>query len=263
MVIFRCDGTYEGILTAVFSGYRSDDVMIECDNDNMFVFGECTEVVTDLSKSLRVAKGIRKISYEAEYMMYLAALNNNPDRGTDIFYFVKSVFQNGARGISDYHESNGVKEEYIGQFLGACSHYIDKLDKLRLHVNKMVKNREYQELYSMTRSCEQKEHELGELYANFDKVFLNLFPNFVEDLNSLLKPEAQIHLTDATKLPAMVRVFALIRLGIDDSTKIAEFLHYAVNTIYNYRAKLRNGAIGERNEFEKNVKELGTIKGKE
>ena len=161
------------------------------------------------------------------------------------------------------NESNGVKEEYIGQFLGACSHYIDKLDKLRLHVNKMVKNREYQELYSMTRSSELKEHELGELYANFDKVFLHLFPNFVEDLNSLLKPEAQIHLTDAAKLPAMVRVFALIRLGIDDSTKIAEFLHYAVNTIYNYRAKLRNGAIGERNEFEKNVKELGTIKGKE
>ena len=114
----------------------------------------------------------------------------------------------------------------------------------------------------MTRSSEQKEHELGELYANFDKVFLHLFPDFVEDLNSLLKPEAQIHLTDAAKLPAMVRVFALIRLGIDDSTKIAEFLHYAVNTIYNYRAKLRNGAIGERNEFEKNVKELGTIKGK-
>ena len=160
------------------------------------------------------------------------------------------------------NESNGVKEEYIGQFLGACSHYIDKLDKLRLHVNKMVKNREYQELYSMTRSSELKEHELGELYANFDKVFLHLFPDFVEDLNSLLKPEAQIHLTDAAKLPAMVRVFALIRLGIDDSTKIAEFLHYAVNTIYNYRAKLRNGAIGERNEFEKNVKELGTIKGK-
>ncbi len=45
MVIFRCDGTYEGILTAVFSGYRSDDVMIECDNDNMFVFGECTETI--------------------------------------------------------------------------------------------------------------------------------------------------------------------------------------------------------------------------
>lgn len=157
------------------------------------------------------------------------------------------------------NESNGVKEEYIGQFLGACSHYIDKLDKMRLNVNKMVKNKQYNELYSMTKSSEVKEQELEELYANFDKVFLNLFPNFVEDLNGLLKEEYQIHLSSPNKLSAIVRVFALIRLGIDDSTKIAEFLHYAVNTIYNYRAKLRNGAIIDRNEFEKKVRELGTL----
>ena len=157
------------------------------------------------------------------------------------------------------NESNGVKEEYIGQFLGACSHYIDKLDKMRLNVNKMVKNKQYNELYSMTKSSEVKEQELEELYANFDKVFLNLFPNFVEDLNGLLKEEYQIHLSSPDKLSAIVRVFALIRLGIDDSTKIAEFLHYAVNTIYNYRAKLRNGAINDRNEFEKKVRELGTL----
>ena len=157
------------------------------------------------------------------------------------------------------NESNGVKEEYIGQFLGACSHYIDKLDKMRLNVNKMVKNKQYNELYSMTKSSEVKEQELEELYANFDKVFLNLFPNFVEDLNGLLKEKCQIHLSSPNKLSAIVRVFALIRLGIDDSTKIAEFLHYAVNTIYNYRAKLRNGAINDRNEFEKKVRELGTL----
>ncbi len=157
------------------------------------------------------------------------------------------------------NESNGVKEEYIGQFLGACSHYIDKLDKMRLNVNKMLKNKQYNELYSMTKSSEVKEQELEELYANFDKVFLNLFPNFVEDLNGLLKEECQIHLSSPNKLSAIVRVFALIRLGIDDSTKIAEFLHYAVNTIYNYRAKLRNGAINDRNEFETKVRELGTL----
>lgn len=157
------------------------------------------------------------------------------------------------------NESNGVKEEYIGQFLGACSHYIDKLDKMRLNVNKMLKNKQYNELYSMTKSSEVKEQELEELYANFDKVFLNLFPNFVEDLNGLLKEEYQIHLSSPNKLSTIVRVFALIRLGIDDSTKIAEFLHYAVNTIYNYRAKLRNGAINDRNEFEKKVRELGTL----
>lgn len=160
-------------------------------------------------------------------------------------------------------EANGVKEEYIGQFLGACSHYIDKLDKLRLGVNKMVKNHQYQELYDLTRSSELKDKELEELYSNFDKVFLHLFPNFVDNLNGLLKDDYKIRLTDPSKLSAMVRVFALIRLGIDDSTKIAEFLHYAVNTIYNYRAKLRNGALGDRNEFEKKVKELGVLEKKE
>lgn len=157
------------------------------------------------------------------------------------------------------NESNGVKEEYIGQFLGACSHYIDKLDKMRLNINKLVKARKYQEIFDITKSSEIKEKELEGLYTNFDRVFLHLFPNFVSDLNGLLKPEYQIHLADPTKFSAMVRVFALIRLGIDDSTKIAEFLHYAVNTIYNYRAKLRNGAIGDRNEFEKKVKELGIL----
>lgn len=173
----------------------------------------------------------------------------------------KLSFTNGMLKASNdkLNESNGVKEEYIGQFLGACSHYIDKLDKMRLNVNKMVKNKQYNELYSMTKSSEVKEQELEELYANFDKVFLNLFPNFVEDLNGLLKEECQIHLSSPNKLSAIVRVFALIRLGIDDSTKIAEFLHYAVNTIYNYRAKLRNGALNDRNEFEKKVRELGTL----
>lgn len=173
----------------------------------------------------------------------------------------KLSFTNGMLKASNdkFNESNGVKEEYIGQFLGACSHYIDKLDKMRLNVNKMVKNKQYNELYSMTKSSEVKEQELEELYANFDKVFLNLFPNFVEDLNGLLKEECQIHLSSPNKLSAIVRVFALIRLGIDDSTKIAEFLHYAVNTIYNYRAKLRNGALNDRNEFEKKVRELGTL----
>jgi transcriptional regulator len=172
----------------------------------------------------------------------------------------KLSFTNGMLKASNdkLNESNGVKEEYIGQFLGACSHYIDKLDKMRLNVNKMVKNKQYNELYSMTKSSEVKEQELEELYANFDKVFLNLYPNFVEDLNGLLKEECQIHLSSPNKLSAIVRVFALIRLGIDDSTKIAEFLHYAVNTIYNYRAKLRNGALNDRNEFEKKVRELGT-----
>ena len=91
----------------------------------------------------------------------------------------------------------------------------------------------------------------------FDNSFLNLFPNFIDDFNALLKPEAQIEPIDRNKMNTTIRIFALIRLGIDDSSKIAEFLHYSVNTIYNYRAQTKNGALGDRDLFEKSVKEIG------
>lgn len=74
----------------------------------------------------------------------------------------------------------------------------------------------------------------------------------------MLREEERIQLVEKDKLTTPLRIFALIRLGIDDSSKIAEFLHYSVNTIYNYRAKIKNGAAGDRNNFEKQVKELGS-----
>ena len=104
-----------------------------------------------------------------------------------------------------------------------------------------------------------KEKELEELYENFDSVFLNLFPTFVDDFNALLDPETQIHPKDENRLTTEIRIFALIRLGIEDSSKIAEFLHYSVNTIYNYRARIKNGAINNRESFERRVKLLGLL----
>lgn len=156
------------------------------------------------------------------------------------------------------NESNRVKEAYIGRFIGMCSLYIDKLDSYRKQVNRMMKNKQLDELFNMTKSSELKETEVDELYANFDSVFLHLFPDFVKDFNSLLREEERIQLVEKDKLTTPLRIFALIRLGIDDSSKIAEFLHYSVNTIYNYRAKIKNGAAGDRNNFEKQVKELGS-----
>lgn len=156
------------------------------------------------------------------------------------------------------NEANQVKETYIGQFIGICSLYINKMEAQRKQVNKLVLAHKYDEVKALTKSVEQTNQEVDELYENFDSVFLHLFPHFVDDLNSLLKPDAQIQLTHPGRLTTPVRVFALIRLGIEDSSKIAEFLHYSVNTIYNYRAKVKNGAIGDRNEFEQQVKLLGT-----
>ena len=153
-------------------------------------------------------------------------------------------------------ESNRVKEEYIGRFMSLCSQYIDKLDNYRKMVNKKMKNKELDELFRISKSTELKEKELEELYENFDTVFLHLFPNFVEGFNSLLLPEAQVRPKEENRLTTEIRIFALIRLGIEDSSKIAEFLHYSVNTIYNYRARIKNDALGNREQFEKRVKEL-------
>ena len=154
-------------------------------------------------------------------------------------------------------EANIVKDEYIGRFLSLCSQYVDKLDNYRKMVNKKMKNKELDELYRITKSTELKEEEIEELNQNFDSVFLHLFPNFIDDFNALLEPEAQIRPKEENRLTTDLRIFALIRLGIEDSSKIAEFLHYSVNTVYNYRARIKNGAIGNREAFERQVKELG------
>lgn len=123
-------------------------------------------------------------------------------------------------------------------------------------MNKMVKAKQYDDLYNATRTTEMKKKELEELYSNFDAAFTHLFPNFVDELNALIAPEERIMTKDG-RLTTTIRIFALIRLGIDDSNKIAEFLNYSVHTIYNYRVKIRNAALCDRNEFEQKIKELG------
>ena len=157
---------------------------------------------------------------------------------------------------SQLSESNRVKEEYIGRFMSLCAQYIDKLDNFRKMVNKKMKNKELDELFQISKSTELKEKELEELYENFDTVFLHLFPNFIDDFNGLLQPELRIHPKEENRLTTDIRIFALIRLGFEDSSKIAEFLHYSVNTIYNYRARIKNGALGNREQFENKVKTL-------
>lgn len=152
------------------------------------------------------------------------------------------------------NESNKMKEVYIGRFLRLCAIYVDKIETMRKRVMKLVKAREFNRLLEQMQAGEAY---MGELYEYFDSAFLKLFPDFVEEFNALLKPEERIVLEDDSRLSTTLRIFALIRLGIEDSSKIAEFLHYSVNTIYNYRAKIKNSAICDREEFEQRVKLIG------
>ncbi len=152
--------------------------------------------------------------------------------------------------------SNRIKEEYVGRFMKLCSVYINRLDAYRRTVNKKITAGQTAELLKMVRSHDMVDDGLKDLYENFDSAFLHLFPTFVAQFNDLLRPEERITLREGELLNTELRIFALIRLGIGDSSQIAEFLHYSANTIYNYRARVKSKAAVPREEFEKRVMEI-------
>lgn len=154
-------------------------------------------------------------------------------------------------------ESNDVKEEYIGYVFSICSNYISKLDEYRKNINRKLKTGQFEEARQLTDNSSLTQNELKDFYANFDAIFLRVYPDFVADLNSLLRPEEQILLKDASELNTEVRIYALVRLGINDSVKIADFLHCSPQTVYNHRLRMRNKAIIPKDKFAKAVRLLG------
>ena len=187
----------------------------------------------------------------------LSARNNDLSEANQLLSEINEQLR---QAIIHLNDSNRVKDEYIAKFLSLCSNYIDKLDIYRIKINRKLKAGQQSDVLRMTSSDQLKEDELKELFDHFDTIFLRLFPTFVEDFNALLKPGEAIIPPEKHHLNTDLRIFALIRLGIEESSKIAEFLRYSPNSIYAYRARIKSKAVGNREEFEKQVKEIG-IKG--
>ncbi|MGN6417809.1 MAG: DUF6377 domain-containing protein, partial [Pseudobacter sp.] len=157
-------------------------------------------------------------------------------------------------------EANHIKEKFIGQFLEICTEHIDKLEAFKLVVNRRVRAGQINEILNMTSSSSQDAaRELKTLYASFDSAFLNIYPSFLQEFNQLLRPDQQYETGDDRSLNQELRVFALIRLGITDSNKIASFLHYSLRTIYNYRSKVKSKALFPDSNFEEKVKQIGSF----
>lgn len=156
-------------------------------------------------------------------------------------------------------EANIIKEEYIVKYMDQCSLYIDKMDEYRRNLHKTATTGKLEDLILKVKSKDFIEDVIHEFYQNFDRTFVQLFPGFVEELNLLLMPEERIHLKPGQLLNLELRIYALIRLGINDSVKIAAFLRCSTNTIYNYRTRNRNNALGDRDSFEDNVTQIGAI----
>jgi len=153
-------------------------------------------------------------------------------------------------------DSNRIKEQYVSQFMDLCTSYISKLDSYRHTLSRTVGSGGIDALMKELRSPHIVEQERKDFYKIFDESFLALFPNFISQVNGLLVHTAAFEPKTSSKLNTELRILALIRLGITDSTKIAYFLNSSLSTIYNYRTKMRNSALGNRAEFEKQVQNI-------
>lgn len=154
-------------------------------------------------------------------------------------------------------ENSRLKEAYIGKYMDQCMMQIDSIDTYRKSLLKLATSGKNEELKNRLKATDTVDDRLKGFYQNFDNTFLDLFPNFVDDFNALLLPEEAIQPKRKGTLNTELRIFALIRLGITDSDKIARFLRYSVTTIYNYRTKVRNKARGDRSLLEEAVRTLG------
>ena len=156
----------------------------------------------------------------------------------------------------DLQMSDHLKGDYLMKYLDRAHNYLGSIESIQRQMLKLLQSRQIDELTKKLKSTDFIEEEQEKFYADFDQLFLTLYPNFVEKFNALLKPEAAIMPKRGELLTTELRIFALIRMGETDSTKIAKFLNYSLTTIYNYRSRVRNNALGDKETFEQKVMQL-------
>lgn len=147
-------------------------------------------------------------------------------------------------------ETDKLKEEYLLEYLSRSRKYLASMESFQNHLYRLFQTHQMDELQKQLRSTQVMASEQADFYADFDEAFTNLYPNFIHDFNELLIPEARIEPKRGEILSTELRIFALIRLGETDSNKIAKFLGYSLTTIYNYRSRIRNNALGDKDKFE-------------
>ena len=154
-------------------------------------------------------------------------------------------------------ESNQIKEEYIASVFKLCSNYIYRMDNYRVDLNRKLNAGLVAEAIKVTRNSKMLSTEMKNFYEQFDAIFLSIYPNFVTHFNKMLLPEHQISTKEDNTLTAELRVFALVRLGVSDSSKIAEFLNYSPQTVYNYNQRIKHKLAIDKELFKSQVMKIG------
>ncbi|MGF7041419.1 DUF6377 domain-containing protein [Mucilaginibacter lappiensis] len=155
-------------------------------------------------------------------------------------------------------ESSKIKEELIGLFFKTCSSYIRTLDKVKRKTQHNIKLGKYNDVNTILNNIHIEE-EKGQLYNTLDTVFLTMFPNFIAAFNGLLKKEDQIWPKSGETLNATLRIFALMRLGVNDLEAIAKILDYSVSTVYTYKMRIKAKALVPADDFEQKIMDIKFI----
>lgn len=155
-------------------------------------------------------------------------------------------------------DTNHRRERLAKLYIDLCADYINKLKNYQTLVKRKVKANQAAELLSAAASSKLSEHDAASFLSQFDKAFLDLYPTFVEELNTLLRTDARFDMTQRSGLTPELRIFALIRLGIRESSEIASLLFLSPQTVYNYRSMVKGRAVS-RETFEDDVRRLCTI----
>jgi tetratricopeptide (TPR) repeat protein len=155
-------------------------------------------------------------------------------------------------------EANKIKEEYIGFYFNFNSEYLVKIEAFKQAIDNKLMAKKYDDIRFVVNNINLKK-EREDLYFSFDKVFLKLFPDFVTTFNSFFKEEDRIVLKEGQLLNTELRIFALIRMGIHDTEKIAKILDYSINTIYNYKARVKSKSLVPNEEFERRIMQIEAI----
>ncbi|HMG10927.1 MAG TPA: DUF6377 domain-containing protein, partial [Mucilaginibacter sp.] len=151
-----------------------------------------------------------------------------------------------------------IKEELIGLFFKTCSSYIETLDKVKRKTQHNIKLGKYNDVNAMLNNV-RIEEEKGQLYNTLDTVFLTMFPNFIAVFNGLLKKEGQIWPKSGETLNATLRIFALMRLGINNLEAIAKILDYSVSTVYTYKMRIKAKVLVPADDFEQKIMDIRFI----
>jgi tetratricopeptide (TPR) repeat protein len=155
-------------------------------------------------------------------------------------------------------EADKIKEEYIGYYFNINTEYLTKIENFKKSVDLKLMTKKFDDIKYIVNNINLKK-EREDLYFSFDKVFLKLFPDFVTTFNSYFNEEDRIVLKEDQLLTTELRIFALIRMGISDSEKIAKILDYSVNTIYAYKTRVKSKSIIPNEEFEKKIMQIRTL----